>query len=38
MFDFSKILDDLIPAALLKINFIIDSSSDFPGLLEELSS
>ena len=30
MFVFSKVLDQLIRATLLKINYIIDSSRDFP--------
>ena len=32
MFVFSKVLDQLICATLLKINFIIDSLRDVPGL------
>ena len=32
MFFFIKVLDQLIPATLLKINSIIDSSRDVPGL------
>ena len=36
MFIFSKDLDQVIPVTLLKINTIIESSRDLPGLSEKL--